>query len=214
MWILGQWDEPARPAVSSSKQAASKQQQAPKRGEKLKHPFWGTAAPWTGPGSPSKHLRGPGAPRCAHFPPAGCVRLPIWPKNGPKRGPRAPGWVLVGSGGRVLGQNPLGQRVGCLFLLFCPFLSCQQCHLATNGPKRGPVARGHAPPGSGGRILGWNPLGQHAGCLLVMICRLFSPNRPKMGPKRPRLSFSKKDPRPTGVLNDTVRAVLTRLGPF
>ena len=61
---------------------------------------------------------------------------------------------------------------------------------APNGPKRDPVSSGRAPPGFGCRILGRNPLGQCAGCLLVMFCLVFSrkwcdlaPKQPQKGPK-------------------------------
>ena len=96
----------------------------------MKLPVGVPRPPRMGSGTPSNHLRGPVAPCCAHFPPAWCIRWPIWPPNGPQWGLRAPGWAQVGSGGRVLGRNPLGQRVGSLLLVFCPFLPRKRCHLA------------------------------------------------------------------------------------
>ena len=132
-----------------------------------------------GLGTQSTDLRGPLAPRCACFPPAGFVYWPIWPQNGSTQGPRAPGWAPVGSGGRVLGRNPLQQRVdGVPFIHVLPVFTLSTVSFspkaAPNGTKRGLMAPGHAPPGSGCRILGRNPLGQHVGCLRVMFCLFFS----------------------------------------
>ena len=161
---------------------------------KIATPCWGSAAPRMGPGTPSNHLGGPVAPRRVLFPPAGCVRSPIWPPNSPKRGPRAPGRAPVGSGGRVLGWNPLGQRVGWILLVFYPFLPCQRCGViwpqtgpktAANGPQQSPMAPGHAPPGSGGRIWGRSPLGHRATCLLVMFCLFLSRKWCDLAPKQP-----------------------------
>ena len=162
-----------------------------------------------GPGIPSNELRGPVAHRCARFPPAGCVRSLA--NLVPKRPPRAPGWAPVESGGCILRRNPLGQRVGSLLLVFSPFSPRQRCCWVQigNGPKRGPMAPGHAPGlvGSGGRpsgdrILGWNPLGQRAGCLLVTFACFSpangaiwpqnSPNGPKMGLKMAKIDFLQK----------------------
>ena len=75
-------------------------------------------------------LRSPLSPQSACFLPALRLNgmLLAWAQKGPKTAQdhqkhrlmalrRAP----AGTGVPVHGQNPLGQRVGCLFVAFCPF---------------------------------------------------------------------------------------------
>ena len=90
---------------------------------------WGSIAPWKGLGTLNTHLRGPLSP----------PRAPLWAQMGqfwpgPARaqnGPKSPKAGLnslrqapAGFCVPVHGLNPLGRRVGCLFVVWCLF--CQR----------------------------------------------------------------------------------------
>ena len=115
--------------------APKRPQTAPKRPQ---------TAPKRPPNGPETAPYGPKRPQTA---PNGPKRPPNGPKrppNGPQTGPEGLGWAPVGSGGRVLGRNPLGQRVGPLPPVSCPSLPRGRC-VASIGPKRpqtGPNGRG------------------------------------------------------------------------
>ena len=75
---------------------------------------------------------------------------------------------------------------------FCPQTAPKCPRTAPNGPKRGPRAPGWAPVGSGGCVLGRNPLGQRVGSLLLVFFAWVSPVNGvwcplvQNGPKRPQ----------------------------
>ena len=177
-----------------------------------------------GPGTPSNRLRGPVAPRCVCFPPAGCVRWPIWTPNGPKTAPNGPK-----QGSRALGWAP----VGSLLLVFAPsypvndpFGPKTAPKWPQNGPKR--PQTGHNGPGTCTSRVWWPCLvtestwatcGLPSGHVLPvflpsMVCDL-APKQPQNGPKWPQDGpemglemaenefFPKKDPRSFGVPIDT-----------
>ena len=108
----------------------------------------------------------------------------------PVGAPRPPGWVS-GPQAAILGVllRP-GVRV---FRPGGAFVGQFGTRTAPNGPKRGPRALGWTPLGSGGRVLGRNPLRQHGGCLVPVFCLRSSRRRcvvsfgPRTGPRRPRI---------------------------
>ena len=106
------------PVYVDFRPVASKQQPASKRGQKLNLPFGVLQPPRMGPGTPSNHLRvwlHP-IPVLRVFRPPGVRPLANLAQFGqwPQAGPEGSG---MGAGGRGLGRNLLGQRVGSLLLL-------------------------------------------------------------------------------------------------
>ena len=131
---------------------------------------WGSAAPRKRLGTINDHLRGPLFPRRACFPPAwrisgakgddsgldrprpklGQTRPKITKKRGPTALRRAP----VGFSVPDHGHNPFGQRMGFLFVVFCPFFlapnDVSQPNLGPFGPEWRPAVRNR----TFGRIMG------------------------------------------------------------
>ena len=189
--------------------AASSKQLTPKRGQRLKILVGVPWPPRMGPGTPSNHLRGPAW--CVFFRPRGAF-FGLTAPNGPKGGPRAPGWALVGSGGRVLGRDPLGRRVGSLLVVVCQLLPCEWCLLGPKQPQMGPDGPGTCSTGDWWPCLGtessWATCGWPCGhCLPIFLLQKArkGPKRPQNGPKRvPEMAKMENGPGPFGVLKDTL----------